>query len=113
MVVSPWIFLHIIQIKRVNRSLQYTFVGSRGNKFIVLFMKANGGTAKNVYITSNNGVLLNITTSPSLDACLKFQIDRTVTISQSHHIILPPELELNSFQKEVKSMLIETSDLMA
>lgn len=73
-------------------------------------MKANGGTAKNVYITSDNGVLLNITTSPSLDACLKFQIDRTVTISQSHHIIIPPELELNSFQKEVKSMLIETSD---
>lgn len=73
-------------------------------------MKSFRSTTKKVYITSDNGVLLNITTSSSLDACLKFQIDRMVTISQSQHIILPPELELNSFQKEVKSMLIETSD---
>lgn len=65
---------------------------------------------KNVYIASDNGVRLNITTSPRLDALLKSQIDRTVTIPSSQHIILPSELELISFQKEVKSVLIETSD---
>lgn len=58
-------------------------------------------TTKNVYITSENGVQMNFTTSPRLDASLKAQIDRSVIIPSSQHVILPPELELKSFQKEV------------
>lgn len=73
-------------------------------------MKNLGSTANNVYITSDNDALLNITTSPSLAGFLKYKIDRSVPISSSHHIILPTDLVLQSFQKEVKSMLIETSN---
>lgn len=73
-------------------------------------MKGYEIAAKNVYITSDNDVRLNITTSPRLDALLKSKIDRTVTISSSQHIVLPRELELISFQKEVNSVLIKISD---
>lgn len=52
---------------------------------------------------------MNITTSPHLDASKKSQIDRNVNIPSSQHIILLSEMELQSFRKEVKSVLIETS----
>lgn len=85
------------------------FVGSRGKGFIVLFTKNAVVTTKNVYVTSENGVDMNITTSPHLDASIKSQIDRHVSIPSSQHIVLPTELELQSFRKEAKSVLIETS----
>lgn len=66
-------------------------------------------TTKNVYVTSENGVQMNITTSPRLDILLKAKIDRNVLIPSSQHITLPQELELQSFKKEEKSVLIETS----
>lgn len=94
----------------MNTDLVIYFVGSRGKGFIVLFMTNVVITTKNVYITSENGVQMNFTTSPRLSASLKAQIDRNVIIPSSQHIILPRELELISFQKEVKSVLIETSD---
>lgn len=84
-------------------------VGSRGKGFIVLFTKNVVVTTKNVYVTSENGVDMNITTSPHLDASIKSQIDRHVSIPSSQHIVLPTELELQSFRKEAKSVLIETS----
>lgn len=84
-------------------------IGSRGKVFIVLFTKNPVDSTKNVYVTSENGVQMNITTSPHLDSLIKTQIDRNVNIPSSQHIILPPELELQSFRKEVKSVLIETS----
>lgn len=61
-------------------------------------------TTKNVYVTSENGVQMNITTSPRLDILLKAKIDRNVLIPSSQHITLPQELELQSFQKEEKSV---------
>lgn len=66
-------------------------------------------STKNVYVTSENGVEMNITTSPHLESSIKTQIDRNVSISSSHHILFPTKLELKSFRKEVKSVLIETS----
>lgn len=77
--------------------------------FIYLFTKNVVVTTKNVYVTSENGVDMNITTSPHLDASIKSQIDRHVSIPSSQHIVLPSELELQSFRKEAKSVLIETS----
>lgn len=41
---------------------------------------------------------------------MKIKIDRNIVFTSSQHIILPTELELKSFQKEVKSVLIETSE---
>lgn len=84
-------------------------LGSRGKGFIVLFTKSIIQSTNNVYITSENGVQMNMSTSPDLDASIKSQIDRSVNIPSSQHIILPSELELQSFRKEVKSVLIETS----
>lgn len=85
------------------------FAGSRGKSFIVLFTTHGPKTKKNIYVTSENGTQINITTSPRLDASLKNQIDRTAHIPSNQHFFLPQAIELQSFQKEVKSILIETS----
>lgn len=69
---------------------------SRGKGFIVLFTKSIIQSTNNVYITSENGVQMNMSTSPHLDASIKSQIDRSVNIPSSQHIILPSELELQS-----------------
>lgn len=87
----------------------YYIAGSRGKSFIVLFTKSMINSTNNIYITSENGVQMNITTSPHLHAALKARIDKSVNIPSSQHIILPSELELQSFRKEVKAVLIETS----
>lgn len=86
------------------------FAGSRGKRFLVLFMKHYGNTTKNVYVTSEKGVEINITTSSHLDSSLKMQIDMDLNIPSSHHFIFPNGIELKYFQKEHKSVLIETSD---
>lgn len=85
-------------------------LGSRGRRFLVLFMKHYEKTTKNVYVTSEKGVQVNITTSPRLDPSLKMQIDMNLNIPSSHHFIFPNGIELKYFQKEFKSVLIETSD---
>lgn len=84
--------------------------GSRGKGFIVLFMKNLLYTTKKVYVTSERDFHMNITTSTRLDPSLKIQIDKNVLVNSSHLIILPTAIELNYLQKEVKSVLIETSD---
>lgn len=53
---------------------------------------------------------MNITTSYRLDPFLKIQIDKNVLVNSSHRIIFPTAIELNYFQKEVESVLIETSE---
>lgn len=88
----------------------FIFVGSRGKGFIVLFMKNLLYTTKKVYVTSERDFHMNITTSTRLDPSLKIQIDKNVLVNSSHLIILPTAIELNYLQKEVKSVLIETSD---
>lgn len=86
------------------------FAGSRGKRFLVLFMKHHENTTNNVYVTSEKGVQINITTSSRLDSSLKMQIDMNLNIPSSHHFIFPNGIELKYFQKEFKSVLIETSD---
>lgn len=88
----------------------FIFVGSRGKGFIVLFMKNLLYTTKKVYVTSERDFHMNIITSTRLDPSLKIQIDKNVLVNLSHLIILPTAIELNYLQKEVKSVLIETSD---
>eukprot|EP00105_Crassostrea_gigas_P034103 XP_019918251.1 PREDICTED: IgGFc-binding protein-like isoform X2 [Crassostrea gigas] len=83
--------------------------GSRGRRFIILFMD-NYETTNNVYMTSEKGVQVSFTTSPRLEVSLKSQVDRNVTFLSSVRIILPREVKLKSFQKEVKSVLIEASE---
>nr|XP_022312564.1 IgGFc-binding protein-like isoform X2 [Crassostrea virginica] len=85
-------------------------IGSRGKGFIVLFMKNFVISTKNIYVTSENGVQMNMSTSEHLSTSLKSQIDRVVSIPSNQHIIIPREMELTSFQKETKSILIETSE---
>lgn len=86
------------------------FAGSRGKRFLVLFMKHYENATKNLYVTSEKGVQINITTSSRLDSSLKMQIDMNLNIPSSHHFIFPNGIELKYFQKEFKSVLIETSD---
>lgn len=89
---------------------QDLLLGSRGKRFLVLFMKHHENTTNNVYVTSEKGVQINITTSSRLDSSLKMQIDMDLNIPSSHHFIFPNGIELKYFQKEFKSVLIETSD---
>eukprot|EP00105_Crassostrea_gigas_P024039 XP_011444146.2 PREDICTED: uncharacterized protein LOC105340014 [Crassostrea gigas] len=85
-------------------------LGVRGKRFLVLFMKHFKSATKNVYVTSEKGVQINITTSTRLDPSLKMQIDMNLNIPSSHHFIFPKNIELKYFEKEFKSVLIETSD---
>lgn len=66
-------------------------------------------TRKKVFITSKNGVQMNVSTSPHLDPTLKSQIDQTIDIPSNKELIVPSALELDSFKEEVKSIFIETS----
>lgn len=101
--LNNWYFLNFLLIF-------FYFVGIKGNQFIVLFTKSFvKSTYYYVYVTSENDAHINITTSPHLSASLKSQIDRNVYISSSQRIMLPLRLELQSFGREVKSVLIETS----
>ena len=86
-------------------------LGSRGKEFLVLFTPAyfDDLVTKSVYITSDNGAEMNISTSQRLDPNLKSQIDRTDNISTVEHIIFPIAFELKSFKKELKSAIIKTS----
>lgn len=86
------------------------FAGSTGIGFMVIFLKTIVNTTKHIYVTSERDVQMKIETSSRLDPSLKIQIDRNIIVTSSHHIILPTEFELNSFQKEVKSALIKTSE---
>lgn len=83
--------------------------GSRGTQFIVVFMKNYFPSTRKIFITSENGVQINISTSPHLDPTLKTQIDQSVTIPSNKDFVIPRGFELNSFKKEVKSIFIETS----
>lgn len=67
-------------------------------------------TTKSVYVTSEKDVQLNITTSSRLDPSILNKIERNIVANLSHRIIFPSALELNYFKKEVKSVLIETSE---
>ncbi|XP_062585270.1 uncharacterized protein LOC134246945 [Saccostrea cucullata] len=67
-------------------------------------------TTKSVYVTSDNGTDLNITTSPNLSPSLKSQIDRQIHVLSYEHVILPSSMELESFRKEKKAILFETSN---
>lgn len=71
-------------------------------------MGRTSNDTKNVYIASKKGASMNISTSQDLDNSLKRQIDRTVSIASSQHMIFPPQLELNKFKRELKSVFIET-----
>lgn len=86
------------------------FIGSRGRSFIVLFMKNISPTEKSIYVTSENGVQLNLSTSSRLDTAIKSQIDQSEDIPSNKKITIPSAIELTSFKKEVKSILIEASD---
>lgn len=67
-------------------------------------------TTKDIYFASKKGASINITTSSRLDHSLKQQIDKMIAINSSHHIIIPHAIELESFRREKKSILIETFD---
>ncbi|XP_078330725.1 uncharacterized protein LOC144624693 [Crassostrea virginica] len=88
---------------------QNSTIGSRGKGFVVLFMKHLFAATIEIYITSDSGVQINISTSENLDSTLKNQIDKVIDIPSSQVVTIPSGMELNSFQKEVKSIFIESS----
>lgn len=85
-------------------------IGNRGTQFIVVFMKNFVPSTSKIFITSENGVQMNISTSPHLDPILKSEIDQNIDILSNIALTVPSALELNSFKKEPKSIFIETSD---
>ena len=72
-------------------------------------MKHYTKNIKRIYITSDSGVQINISTSENLVSTLKIQIDKRIDLPSSQLVTIPSAMELNSFQKEVKSIFIESS----
>ena len=54
-------------------------------------MTDEGLSTKNIYITSENGVKMCMSTSKYLGTSLKYQIDKVVKIPSTKHISVPPE----------------------
>ncbi|XP_052694955.1 IgGFc-binding protein-like isoform X2 [Crassostrea angulata] len=98
------------QTTHIPISAQQRTVGSRGKSFVVLFMKYGYDATKSIYVTSENGVQINITTSPRLEASLKSITEKHMNIPSSQRIIIPQAMELQSFRVEYKAILIETSN---
>ena len=76
---------------------------------MALFMKHYSGSINRIYISSDYGVQINISTSENLNTTLRIQIEKMIEMSSSHLVTIPGAMELNSFQREVKSILIESS----
>lgn len=87
----------------------FTFVGRRGNTYLVVFMQNVGPTTKSVCITSETSVQVNMSSSLQLEPSIKVKIDRDIIVSSSKKFVLPSELELESYKREAKAILIEAS----
>lgn len=83
--------------------------GSWGTRFIVLFMQNIRNTKKSIYVTSVNGIRINVTTSERLNSSLKSEIDQTTSIYSFEQFFIPNSMELEGFKIETKCILIETS----
>ncbi|XP_065923110.1 IgGFc-binding protein isoform X5 [Magallana gigas] len=83
--------------------------GSWGTRFIVLFMQNIRNTKKSIYVTSVNGIRINVTTSERLNSSLKSEIDQTTSIYSFEQFLIPNSMELEGFKIETKCVLIETS----
>eukprot|EP00105_Crassostrea_gigas_P038133 XP_019922281.1 PREDICTED: IgGFc-binding protein-like [Crassostrea gigas] len=83
--------------------------GSWGTRFIVLFMQNIRNTMKSIYVTSVNGIRINVTTSERLNSSLKSEIDQTTSIYSFEQFFIPNSMELEGFKIETKCILIETS----
>lgn len=60
-------------------------------------MTDEGLSTKNIYITSENGVMMCMSTSEHLGTSLKYQIDIVVKIPSTKHISVPPETSVVVF----------------
>lgn len=67
-------------------------------------------TTKNIYVTSEDAVQLNMSTSVHLDSSLKIQIDGLIEIPSHKKITVPTDIELTPLKKEFKAILITTTD---
>ena len=105
--------MHIIRHLHLIQALSgflCIFAGSRGRAFIVLFTRNIAPSIKSIYVTSENGTQINISTSPNLDSWIKNQTDKSLVIPSNKRFLIPTDMELLSFKKEVKSIWIETSE---
>ena len=82
--------------------LWFYFAGTQGKGFIVLFMKNIVTTTKNIYVTSETGVQMNISTSQNLDPTLKAQIDRMVDIPSNELVVILSAKDWTVFKKKEK-----------
>lgn len=72
-------------------------------------MQNVGPTTKSICITSETSVQVNMSSSLQLESSIKVKIDRDIIISSSKKFVLPSELELESYKREAKAILIEAS----
>lgn len=65
---------------------------------------------KNIYVTSEDVVQLNLSTSVNLASSLKMQVDRTMKIHSHKKITVPTDIELAPLKKEFKAILVTTTN---
>ncbi|XP_048750591.2 IgGFc-binding protein-like isoform X2 [Ostrea edulis] len=89
-----------------------TSKGSRGREFLILFMRnhpfARGSL--NIYVSSDSGVMANISSSPKLDATIKLAVDRRLNITHNSKFTLPANLACEYGTVEPKTVILQTSE---
>lgn len=81
--------LHNLTLSNIH--ILFIYLRKQRQILIVLFMTDEGLSTKNIYITSENGVKMCMSTSKYLGTSLKYQIDKVVKIPSTKHISVPPE----------------------
>ncbi|XP_062572864.1 uncharacterized protein LOC134234835 [Saccostrea cucullata] len=87
-------------------------LGNRGKEFLVLFMgnypSVSGPVT--VYITTENNAMVNISSSPFLNANIKSKTDKTVYFNSMSIISLPFTLTCEYLTVEPKAVIVQTSE---
>ncbi|XP_048750593.2 IgGFc-binding protein-like [Ostrea edulis] len=86
--------------------------GSRAREFLILFMQ-NFDRSKGsltVYVASGSEVMVNISSSPKLDATIKSAVDKRLNITHDLKFTLPANLTCKYGEVEPKAVLLQTSE---
>ncbi|XP_056003477.1 uncharacterized protein LOC130049633 [Ostrea edulis] len=87
-------------------------VGSRGTEFLILFMRNLFSVGSlTIYVASDRKVMVDISSSPELDATIKSAVDRRLNITHDSKFTFPPTLACQDGTVEPKAVIVQTSEL--
>ncbi|XP_061180703.1 uncharacterized protein LOC133189329 [Saccostrea echinata] len=100
------------KIQTTSSTKVKTSTGSRGTKFLILFMRNYKPTGDlTIYITTDKETEVEIRSSQNLNANIKSSVDRTINIASSSMVTLPHDLTCGYMEIEPKGLILQTSEL--